>query len=171
MISPVRSTKVHTYELCRIHPYVFRWLKAGIGYRGHAPIFRSCRMVGHRDFLVQSLLRPHDLISTLWWSGGKPSWTTNQLWYNPSFLALTLICILSAYRISLPHSGKTSGIPWCLYLANPSASTVCRLFTWSVHHSIRRSSHTSNGVRNILHTVQSTEYTRTYLKLDARSTG
>lgn len=62
---------------------------------GYTLIIRFCRMVGHHDFLVQSFTQTPwpDINSTYDGVAWKPSWTTNQQWHNPSFLALALMYI------------------------------------------------------------------------------
>lgn len=106
----------------------FAWLRLGIGYRGYALIFRFCRMVGHHDFLVQSLLRPHDLISPLWWSGVE-ALVDNQPAVTQPLLLGSGFDVHPYRRINyLYHAAGR--IPWWFCLANPSTFMECRLFTW-----------------------------------------
>lgn len=106
----------------------FAWLRLGIGYRAYALIFRFCRMVGHHDFLMQSLLRPHDLISPLWWSGVE-TLVDNQPAVTQPLLLGSGFDVHPYRRINyLYHAAGR--IPWWFCLANPSTFTECRLFTW-----------------------------------------
>lgn len=130
----------------------FTWLRPGIGYRAmHSSL--GSTMVGHHDF--QSLLRPHDRISTLWCSGVRILVDNQPAVIQP--LLLDSGFDVRPYRRINCLRRAAGKVPWSFRLANPSTFTKCRLFTWYAHHSIPGSSHTANP-RSTAYGVQSNSY-------------